>query len=476
MKIEKQFLEDHQIKLTVEIDDDRVDEMKRRAAAKIARRVKIPGFRPGKAPYPVIVRTVGDSAIFEEALEMLLDNIYPEVIKEADIKPHGPGQLKDMPKLEPLTLEIIVPLEAEVTLGDYKAIRKAYEPEPVPESKVDDALNSLREQQAIVAPVDRPVQPGDMVTVSISVEKTPEEGSEILFKEQPVPLIVQEASEDEWPYAGFSNSLIGKSAGDEGTFEHQYPDDFSEENLRNVTAIVHYQIQNVKSRTLPELTDEFAASIGELENMEALRANVRRSLEQQAETAYNKDYDEEVIDEAVELAEFKYPPQMLDEEIEQIKRDLVRRLERQGLDLGIYLKSREMDEAAFEEELKPVAEQRLKRGLLISEIGKVEEIQVKNEEVYEEADSALNYLSQALPKNEVRQLKNRNVQSSLVSNVLMDLFTNKTIERLRNIASGKLEAEEAEPVQDDSAQENLEAEGSDAEEPVEEQVNDISGE
>ncbi|OQY90859.1 MAG: trigger factor [Anaerolineae bacterium UTCFX2] len=484
LKIEKQMLEDHQVRLTVEIEDDRVDQMRHRAAAKLARRVKIPGFRPGKAPYPVIVRTVGDPAIFEEALEMLLDEVYPEMIKEADIKPYGPGHLENLPKLEPLTLEIVVPLDAEVTLGDYKAIRREYKPEPVPESRVDEMLDALRERQVIVEPVDRPAQLDDMVTVSISIEKVLDEGSESLFKEQPVPLVVHKVDEDDWPFAGFSHSLIGKSAGDEGTVEHQYPDDFSEEYLSGVKAIVHYKIENVKSRTLPELNDEFASSVGEFDNLDALRANVRSMLEGQAKETYNQDYDEEVIDEAIAQAEFKYPPQMLDEEIEQMKRDLVRRLERQNLDLEIYLKSREMDEDAFKEELKPVAEQRLKRGLLLFELTKAEDIQVESEELIQETGSTLNYLSQVLPKNEARQLKNRNVQSNLANNVLLDLLTNKTIERLRKIANGQYEAEAGESVPETPEQATLEAEQSAAEEPVveqiqeevEEQANEVSGE
>ncbi len=86
MKIETQPLENHEVKITAEIEDERLDEMKRRAASKLARRIKIPGFRPGKAPYPVIQRTVGEAAIFEEALELLVDAIYPEVIEEAKIK------------------------------------------------------------------------------------------------------------------------------------------------------------------------------------------------------------------------------------------------------------------------------------------------------------------------------------------------------------------------------------------------------
>lgn len=461
MKIEKQLLDDHQVKLTVEVEDDRLEEMKHRAAAKLAKRIKIPGFRPGKAPYPVVVRTIGESAIFEEALEMLIDTIYPDVIKEADISPYGPGYLEGMPTLNPLTLEIIVPLNAEVTLGDYKAIRKPYEPDPVSENSVDNILEFLQEQHALVEPVDRPAQQGDVVTVLISARKTSGE-EELIIEAQSVSLVVGEDDEEEWPFPGFSLNLLGKVPGDEAASVYRYPEDYAEESLQGVEADFNYQVETVKQRTLPELNDDFAMTTGGFEDLESLRESIRTFLERQSQEVYNEDYDEAVIDEAINQSEFKYPPQMLEDEIDQVKQELIRSLERQGLDLEIYLKSREMDEAAFREELKPEAERQLKRGLLIFEIGKVEDVQVEREELASEADNTLNYLYRSLPKNEARRLKDRDFQSNLVKNVLIDLLTEKTIERLRKIASGQLEMEAAaeqsgaaeeptEPAEDDAA-------------------------
>jgi trigger factor len=165
LKLETEFLEDHQAKLKVEIEDERLESMKRRAASKLAKKVKIPGFRPGKAPYPVVQRSVGEAAILEEAIELLVDEVYPEAIKQAEINPYGPGRLENLNQMEPLTLEFVVPLDAEVKLGDYKAMRKPYEPEPVTEEQLSEALESLRSRQAVQEPVDRPVIEGDVVSV-----------------------------------------------------------------------------------------------------------------------------------------------------------------------------------------------------------------------------------------------------------------------------------------------------------------------
>ena len=176
MKIETQFLEDHQAKLIVEVEPEQMEEMKRRAALKLSRRVKIPGFRPGKAPYPVIVRTIGDATIAEEALELLVEDIYPKVIKEAEIEPYGPGKLEKVASMEPLTLEFVIPLDAKVTLGDYRSMRKSYEPKPVTDQDVEDAIKELQERQALVEPVERAAEEGDVVTVRLSGERKDECG------------------------------------------------------------------------------------------------------------------------------------------------------------------------------------------------------------------------------------------------------------------------------------------------------------
>jgi trigger factor len=465
LKIETQFLEDHQAKLIVEIEDERLEEMKRRAAGKLAKRVKIPGFRPGKAPYHVVVRTIGDGAIFEEALELLVDEVYPEAIKQAGIDPYGPGKLENVSNTDPFTLEFVIPLDAVVELGDYKAIRKDYEPKPVTEEDVEKSLDALRERHVIIEPVDRPGAEGDVVTIRLEAKIQKDEGDESLLEERSIPVKIEAGNSEEWPFQGFSMNLVGKSAGDHGTIEHAFPEDYAEESLQNATAKFDYEVESVKSRLLPELNDEFATSVGEFENLEALRLDVRKMLESQADEEYNQTYDEEVIDEAISLAKFDYPPQMLENEVIQVMDELKKRLERQNLDLEIYLKSRQIDEKALQDELKPVAEKRLKRSLLLFELGRAENIEVGREELESEAGTTLDYLQRILPQKDARRLRNRDVQNNVVNNVLVDLLTRKTVERLRKIANGRLESPEA-PTPENEAEAEASAIVADTDAPV----------
>jgi len=158
LNIDVERREDHQAKLTVEVDPSTFDAAKQRAARHISQHTKIPGFRPGKAPYPVVLRLVGEEAIIEEAVELLVKEIYPKALDEAGVEPYGPGSLENLKSTNPPIFEFLVPLKAEVELGDYESVRQPYELAEVPEKDVDTLLNNLREQHATIEPVERTVQ------------------------------------------------------------------------------------------------------------------------------------------------------------------------------------------------------------------------------------------------------------------------------------------------------------------------------
>jgi len=175
--IEQQLIDNHQVKLTVQVESSKLEDAKHRAARHLSQHKKIPGFRPGKAPYPIILRNFGEEAILEEALDLLVKDIYPKVIEESGVKPYGPGSLENMPKLDPPTFEFIVPLEPEVTLGDYKNIRIPYKLKAITKKEINKVLDDLRERQVIMEPSDQPARQGDQVFIKLSIKHThPSEG------------------------------------------------------------------------------------------------------------------------------------------------------------------------------------------------------------------------------------------------------------------------------------------------------------
>lgn len=440
MKIEAQPLEDRQVKLVVEFESELLIDYKQRAARRIARQVKIAGFRPGKAPYNVVVRQIGEGPILEEAIELLVDDQYPKVIEESGIKPYGPGSLEKVASMDPPILEFIVPLEAEVILGDYKAIRKPYETPQVSDEQVTEVLDDLRDQQAVLEPVERPVQDGDLVTVKLHAERSVvEEGqSPTVVSEMSNPFLVQtdpKRTREEWPFQGFTQHLVGMSQGDNQDIQYTYPEDSAYEQMKNLQADFHFTVEEIKARTLPALDDTFAASVGDFTSMDALLERVRNNLELQALQEYNQDYDEEILEELVQISTFSYPPQMLHDEVHTVIDNLTSRLKAQNQDMELYLKIRNLDMDGLHAEMQPVAESRLKNTLALMELAKVEELKVEENEFQAEATNTLSSLMRNMDEKESRRLFEPRVYNNVMNNIMANLITSKAIETLRNYAS-----------------------------------------
>jgi trigger factor len=449
LKIETEYREDHQVKLRVEAEADQLEAAKRRAARRIAKQTKIPGFRPGKAPYPRVVQAVGEGAILEEALDLLVSDVYPQALDEAKIEPYGPGTLENIASTEPPVFEFVVPLKAEITLGDYRSIRIPYELQEVTDEDVDEVIQSIREQQAILEPVERPAQDGDQLQVNMSAKYTQvEEGeNETLLNDRSAPVIIgaeDSDTPDEWPFPGFASQLVGMSAGDEKTMLYTFGEESDFEDLRGKEAEFQVRVENVKMRTLPEINDELAQAQGDFENLDMLKALIRKNMGDQNRREYNTEYEEKLYEELLKVAEIKYPPQLVEQEIDNLVHQMEHRLEQQNLDMDTYLKSRQMDMDALREELKPVGETRARRQLALIEVARLENVQVDPQEVETQTMQTLNSVAQGLSQSEIRKLASQDLVSRLARDVTYDLLMQKTTDRLISIFKGEAEAEEAE--------------------------------
>lgn len=442
MKIETTISDDHQAELIVEIKPDALDKAKQKAARQIAKKVKISGFRPGKAPYNVILKQVGEGAIVEDALDLLLDEVYPKILEEADLDPYGPGSLKNVPNLDPPTLEITVPLAPEVELGDYRAIRIPFEPKEVTEEDVSKVINNMREQQAIIEPVERAAEESDMVNVILSAARKSEDedNGKILIDERKVPIVVEKEitdSADEWPYPGYSRHLIGMSPGDKNTSEYQFADDYVQKDLQGVKAVFQTEIEEIKGRNLPELDDEFAKSVGDYENYQVLVDEVNKSLTERFENEQDSEYEGKILDAIIEDATFKFPPQMVNHEIDHQIEDLTKSLQSQGLDMDVYLKSRAMELEKLREDFQPAAEDRIRRGLSLVEVAKQEKIEVTTEDVQDRVKKMLDEIRQLFPEDEAKKLLTKEYIENLTRNIINDEISSRTLEKLRTFAKGE---------------------------------------
>lgn len=465
MNIEKQYQEDHSVKLIVEADQDKMNEYKKRAARKIASRGSIPGFRPGKAPYDVVVRTYGEAAIIEQAVDLFIDSEYSNILKEADVNPGASGSLENIESMDPPKFIFRVPLAPEVDLGDYHSVRLDYQWTAPEQKDVDAALEDLRQMYASTETVERAIEISDYVLLDVKSE-TPE-----LNRTGFATFVRKEERDTEWPYNGFAQELVGLTAGESKTIKHTFPADWEVEELQGKDVEIEATIKTVRGVTLPDLNDDFAKMTGAGETLDALMEAVKKDVETRSQNEYDDKYFVDLIEKVKEGATIKYHEHTLEHEGEHVLSDLSNRLGQQGMDLDTYFKMRNTTREQFiEDEVKPVAKKRLERGLILDEVVRMEKIQIDDEALNMEYNNTLNNLvMQGVDLTKIRG--GRKGQKELSQAIAMEsasrVMTRKALDMLKSIATDNYK-----PVEE-TVEEAVEEAKAEDEQPAEASVSEV---
>ncbi len=454
MKIETEFREDHQVKLTVEIDVANFEKAKHKTARKIAKRIKIPGFRPGKAPYGVILRQVGEEAITEEALKVLVDEIYPQAIEEAGIEAAGSGTLESVPEQAPYIFEFVIPLKPKIELGDYKAISLPYAPPETNEDDVDVIIENLRERHSLLEPVERPAEENDIIFITMGGRRTDieYEHAATLFEDHLSSAVIQPPKSDEWPFPGFSQHLTGLSAKDEKTITYTYPEDHSDETIKGVEVEFHVIVTNIQSRLLPKLDDEFAKTAAGIDTIEELRANIKANLILQALADYNTTYNETIINQLIEESVIKYPQQILENEKDDFTNRFEGQLAQQGNSMNLYMQTRGIDEETLDKEITLAAETQLKQKLVLIELAEVEDLQIDPEQLDAKLKGTISVATKNLSSKDAKKYTTKEFVSALSARITEEMLIEKAAEYLRAIAKGELLPEESGEPEDEGGE------------------------
>jgi len=465
LKIEQTYLEDHQLEVTVEAEQDVFDRAKHLAAKEMSKGKNIPGFRPGKAPYQRVVTHFGEAAIIDQALDHFLDEVYPKIIEEIDQEPYGPGQVKEIKTLEPPTFVFYIPLQPEVKLGEYREIRLSYEKADVPQEEVEKILNRMLSQQASIEPVEHPAEEGNLVDTSLdarAAESDPDTEESYLLRNQPLPVMIKGKKDDdnkEWPFPGFSRQLLGVSSGDTLELTYEFPDDETvDEDYRGKEVLYAVQVEGIRERVLPELDDAFVKTVSDLESVDELREQILEELSAQQEMEDENKYINSILEKILEDAEVKFPPQMVENEIEGEVQELESRLKGQGMDLEMYLKIQDLEEEGLREQIKPNAEKRITHGLVIGKISEAEDLDIDAQDITDEFKSVLDNHFGDDEKGRAEYMKSGD-SVALLNRISSQIVTKKTLDFLMAIAQGEditdfLKKEE--PDQDAAAEEHIE--------------------
>ncbi|MCX7854395.1 MAG: trigger factor [Anaerolineae bacterium] len=360
------------LRLTVEIPEERVQQEMRRVAREISAQVNIPGFRKGKAPYNVVLQRYGETRLREQVAEDLTREFYRAAVQQEGLTPYGPASLEDV-QLSPMRLTFTLPLPPIVRLGDYRSLRVEFPSVEVTEEEIRNVLEDIRQENAVSEPVEgRGAQPGDLL--QIQVEGRTDQG-ELFLKDDDAEVVLD--PEDAYPAPGFYSALEGMTPGEERTFRLKMPNGQPSEE-----AEFRVRLQALYNRILPELDDDLARAAGPYPNLEALKDDIRGQLLQMKQRAALDEYATTVVRQLVEQSEVEYPSILLEEQLEEMVKQLEERVrEEQRMSLQDYLKVTGQSMEDIYERLQPIADYRVRRMLVLGEFALAEGLRVSDEEV-----------------------------------------------------------------------------------------------
>ena len=426
MKVTKEKTGPCEYELSVEVEPEQLQQPLRQAARRLSKRRPLAGFRPGKAPYQMVERMYGQEAIFDEMLDQIGNKLYQEALKESGLEPYEEASL-DIQQLEPLSLKFTVPVQPEVTLGDYHTIRAKLKKPRVPKTEIEGILTRMQENNALWMPVERAVQMGDQVLLDIVGAIDGKEGT----NQQDLTL---EVTKEMTPPA-FGENLVGIKPSETKEFDIQYPQDFQDQDLAGKTVHFSVTVKTVKEKELPALDDELAKTVGDFETLAQLRAKIKEQLREQKASEAKHEATDQAIDTLVKQATIEYPNVAVEREIDAMIRSSERRLQQQGFSLEGYLSMQQKTLAEWRTEMRPDAETRLKQSLAVAEFATTEGIDVDEHETEEEIDR----ITAPLGDRSDGLKETLSTGASYVS-VINRLYQRKALERLLAIATGQADS------------------------------------
>jgi trigger factor len=376
-------LEDNRVRLDVEVSPESVRKGVEAKVRELGRKVRVPGFRPGKAPRRVIENHLGRDYIYYEALQEKLPTWYSEAVLETDLRPIDTPEIhfdEPLDEEEGFKFSATVAVRPEAELKEYRGLEVPREEVEVTDEQVDEHLEQMRGQFATLAAVeDRPVGEGDFVIIDFRGERMvggPLEGAEA--EDYMLEVGRGELLPD------FERELLGMKAGERKQFGVTFPLDYDEESLRGQSVLFRVHLKEIKERELPPLDDEFAKEASEFETLEELRAAVREQLEAAEEQRIEGQFRARVLGAAAERAEVEVPDVMVDEKVEEMLGSFERSLRAQGMEPGQYYQLAGTSEDDLKDRVRPDAADTVKKELTLDAVATAEGIEADEDQVMHE--------------------------------------------------------------------------------------------
>jgi trigger factor len=371
-------LPESRVRVEAEVSADEVEARVQDTARRLGRDLKMPGFRKGKVPAPMVIQRVGRDYVLDETVRGALGRWYVEALDDSGIHPVGDPDvdLGDLPQPgNPLTFSIEIGVRPTAQLGDYKGVEAPRREPEASEEAVQAELDALRERSARLDTVEEAAADGDFVVMdyvgSIDGETfAGGEGRDQLLELGSGRLI-----------PGFEEQLTGASAGDERTVEVTFPEDYGAEHLAGKDAQFAVTVKEVKRKNLPELDDEFASEQLGFDTLDELREDIASKLREADEQRADGEYREAVLDAVVAGATVTVPDTLVDARARELWERMLHSLGHQGISKDAYLQISGKTEEEILDEAKPDAEQALRREAVIAAVIEAENIEPSDGDV-----------------------------------------------------------------------------------------------
>lgn len=427
-------LPESRVRVSAEVSAEEVKRRINEAAGKLGRDLRMPGFRRGKVPAPVVIQRIGREAVLDDAVRAALPKWYVEAIDEAGIKPVGDPEVElgDLPaEGQPLTFTVEIGVRPVATIGDISKLEVERREPEVTDEAINEQIEALRERAARLETVEKTTENGDFAVIDFKGSIEGEDGERDYFAGGEGRDHLLELGSGQF-IPGFEEQLVGLKAGDEKVVEVTFPEDYgSAPHLAGKPAQFEVTVNEVKAKQLPELDDDFATEAGGFDSMDELREDLATRMREADERKIEAEFREAALDKVVEDATLEIPPSLVEARAKELWDQMLHSLSHRGITKDAYLRIAQKSEEELLDEAKPDAEQALRREAVLAAVIEKEDIKPSDGDVLDALNEAA--IQQGTTPEKLRkQLERQNRLDEVVD----DLAQRQAVDLLAERAGG----------------------------------------
>ena len=440
MSVKVENLEHNMAKLTIEVEADVFDKALDKAYNRQKNSISIPGFRKGKVPRQMVEKMYGAAVFYEDAANIVIQDTYPSAYDESglDIVSQPEVDIEQVEKGKNFIYTAVVAVKPEVKLGKYNGITLTKIDTSVSDEEVDTELETVRQNNARIVSVERPVEMGDTANIDFEgfVDGVAFEGG----KDENYELEIGSHSFIDT----FEDQIVGKNIGDEFDVNVTFPEQYQAADLAGKPAVFKVKVNAVSVKELPEVDDEFVQDISESNTVAEYREELRAELQKSKEDSARREKEDEAVKKIVEKSEMDIPEAMIENQVNQMINEMANSMAQQGLSMEQYMQFTGQTIDSFKEQVRPDALTRIQSSLVLEQIAKDENIEVTDADVEAEIEKMASMYGMKADdlKNYIQDAERENMKKDLAVQKALDFVMDNAKERAKAKSKKAAEATE----------------------------------